>query len=301
MEQYLANDELAINYLEVLNWFVYTKKKLFSDSDIVHLVDSLPLSVLRHYPKQLTQMVLNTGNGSVISNFLKKLQTECSGEYVSKYYEIMIFQYLMGNGFKDASLLELLKNTNSSFERYYKNYLLKMINYQLIGDNIPQLGTIKLQQIQDEKLFYLEIMAKYNHRQGQILQEFAYYKNYFDRRIAYCFALLGIKEAISKQGVNVKAFFKGNNVERILREVARNQNIKEIDERLIKKVRNAFKLRNKNPSVHASSELLDYENLKKDEISLAIDTLKEVISILSDYINNNTDSVIEVTNEKRVC
>lgn len=299
MEKHLVNGELAINYLEVLNWFVYSEKKLFNDSDIVQLVDSLPLSVLRHYPKQLTQMILNTGNRSVISNFLKKLQTECSEEYVSKYYEIMIFQYLMGNGFKDASLLELLKNTNSSFERYYKNYLLKMINYQLIGDNIPQLGTIKLQQIQDEKLFYLEIMAKYNHRQGQILQEFAYYKNYFDRRIAYCFALLGIKEAISKQGVNVKAFFKGNNVERILREVAGNQNIKEIDERLIKKVRNAFKLRNKNPSVHASSELLDYENLKKDEISLAIDTLKEVISILSNYINNNTNSVIEVTNEKK--
>ena len=107
MEKHLVNGELAINYLEVLNWFVYSEKKLFNDSDIVQLVDSLPLSVLRHYPKQLTQMILNTGNRSVISNFLKKLQTECSEEYVSKYYEIMIFQYLMGNGFKDASLLEL--------------------------------------------------------------------------------------------------------------------------------------------------------------------------------------------------
>lgn len=307
MEKQLANDELAINYLEVLNWFVYSEKKSFNDSDIVQLVDSLPLSVLRHYPKQLTQMILNTGNKSVISNFLKKLQTECSEEYVSKYYEIMIFQYLMWNDFKDASLLGLLKNTNSSFERYYKNYLLKMINYQLIGDNISQLGTIKLQQIQDEKLFYLEIMAKYNYRQGQILQEFAYYKNYFDRRIAYCFALLGIERAIAKQKINIRRFYDVNRVENILKGLSGKKNVKEVDKNLIgkvsidddliNKVTEAFDLRNENPLAHASSGLLDDENLSKKKIRSIIDALKEVISILSDYTNNNPNAVIEVTNE----
>lgn len=307
MEQHLANDELAINYLEVLNWFVYTKKKLFSDGDIVQLVDNLPLSVLRHYPKQLTQMVLDTGNESVISNFLKKLQTECSEEYVSKYYEIMTFQYLMWNDFKDASLLELLKNTNSSFERYYKNYLLKMINYQLIGDNIPQLGTIKLQQIQDEKLFYLEIMAKYNYRQGQILQEFAYYKNYFDRRIAYCFALLGIERSIVKQEINIRRFYEVNRVENILKGLSGKKNVKEVDKNLtgkvsiaddlIKKVAEAFELRNENPLAHASSGLLDDEDLSEKKIRSIIGALKEVISILSNYTNNNPGAVIEATNE----
>ncbi|XKU94912.1 Abia family HEPN domain-containing protein [Lactobacillus acidophilus] len=118
-----------------------------------------------------------------------------------------------------------------------------------------------------KKTYYLYFNFKAELDNKSYMEAYAYFKTYFDRMTAL------IAAYIEHADLNIKKYYKKNNL------VAVYKNLQQNDaEKIIKK---ANKLRDRNPLVHSSSEMLgmpDWTENIKNMIKKLTDLIKEGIN-----------------------
>ena len=94
------------------------------------------------------------------------------------------------------------------------------------------------------------------------MEAYAYFKTYFDRMTALIAAYK------NKEKLNVNKYFKTKQLEKFYKTI--------IDENVEKTLEKAGKLRNKNPLVHSSMEMLDWADWT-ETINKMINDLKKIL------------------------
>ena len=223
-------------------------------------------------------MLLDSNDGYLIKNFLRRVFEKARSDEYSRYYEIMIYQYLLGRNFKHNDLKKILKDKNNELFCYINNYCEHDVEYNLTEDS----NEIVKKMNKDRIIHYLYFMYLLNDNQNNLFETFAYYKNYFDRHLAYLMARLGINDSKKKKGkVSFEKCYQVKSIKKIVDRVNNNR----INE-LADGVRETYKFRNQNPVIHSGSQLLDSKNLKKIEIYNMIRLLDEFQHELENEINN---------------
>ena len=280
LKKNMGNNKYSFHYTEIFNWLLYKNKGLFHENEVVLYLTELSnkLSIFRHYPKQFIQMLLDSNDGYLIKNFLRRVFEKARSDEYSRYYEIMIYQYLLGRNFKHNDLKKILKDKNNELFCYINNYCEHDVEYNLTEDS----NEIVKKMNKDRIIHYLYFMYLLNDNQNNLFETFAYYKNYFDRHLAYLMARLGINDSKKKKGkVSFEKSYQVKSIKKIVDRVNNNR----INE-LADGVRETYKFRNQNPVIHSGSQLLDSKNLKKIEIYNMIRLLDEFQHELENEINN---------------
>ena len=268
MTSTLYNENFSFHYTEILNWFLYSKSNYFRDSMIKNKIKVLAskMNVVRHYPKQFTQMLLCTKDKSIIVTFLDNLFNEYRTFPFSKYYEEMAVQYLLARSFTNSDLKNEIGNKNLDLKNYIDSYCYNKNNIFGVAES-PENRMLKSMS-EDGTLNFLNFMSLYYMDKNQVLEGFAYQKNYFDRNLAYYFTIINEKKEVSFQTT-----YKKQCIDQIVQKVDID-----FDQRTVADVKNAYKLRNKNPVSHASAELLEKSDLESE-------TLKEYMLSLGKFLN----------------
>lgn len=273
----LSDENFNFSYTEILNWFLYQKMDMFETSDIENKLAEIVKHhsfLFQYYTKQFVKMLINTRNGEAIKRFLNQTFNLSKLGYVSNYRMLMILEYLLSTHFHHSDLLDLVKQTNLELSNYICNYCKKVDIFKTFfkDSKIQKDKMYLIQADHDASLNFLLFMAKVYKQKNMILEEFAFFKNYFDRKLAFEFAQLGISGATARKKVSFKYTYNVGNVKTGLKELG----IEDLDD-LIKK---AYKFRNENPVSHASSEIFEEQNLKTKDLKLCIEQLSGALTKL---------------------
>ena len=278
----LDDHEYGFYYTEVLNWYIYKNKAIFREKVIIDGLNQLleRIDILEHYPKQFGRMIINTCDDSLIKKYLNKIFNLFRVTPTPRFIEFLAKEYLLEHNFKHKDLKGYIGENSPELYQYIKCYCEG--NY-----HIPSLKRYKdiylRKMINDPILPYLWFMHRCAKNESRILESFAYYKNYFDRKFAYFMATMREEGATNKKGkVSFQQSYKIRIVKNTLKRWKdKGLNYTEKDEKKLSKIENA---RHDNPVVHASSKLL-YENDKTIlELKSHIQFLDSILEKVEDFV-----------------
>lgn len=258
---------------EVLKYIIYDNNKYLQDDEIIINLDMLVansgISFIYLSPKLLISMIVNATNGQnknrVIKAVLKQLFNRNREGLINSYDVMIVIQYLLLTHFHHPDLKEKIIKSNES-ELYY--YIMHYCCNNFFDDFKRQNNEKYVSIINgDWKTYYLYFNFKAELDNKSYMEAYAYFKTYFDRMTAL------IAAYIEHADLNIKKYYQKTNL------VAVYKNLQQNDaEKIIKK---ANKLRNRNPLVHSSSEMLgmpDWTENIKNMIKKLTDLIKEGIN-----------------------
>lgn len=233
---------------EILKYIIYDNNTYLQNLEVVDSLISLiqrsGVSFIYLSPQLLTAMILNTANSQnkneAIKTLLNQLFIRNKNELINSYDIMIIVQYLLLTHFQHYDLKEKILKRNApdlysyvvryccgnffqDFQRQNKNKQIKIING-------------------DWKTYYLFFNYIIEVDKKSYMEAYAYFKTYFDRMTALIVAY------INGEPLDVKKYYSKDNLCKVYKELLGRDKKK-----LIAK---AQKLKNKNPLVHSSSEIL---------------------------------------------
>ena len=282
----LDDHKFGFYYTEVLNWYIYKNRSVFTNSRIIDGLDRLleKIDIFENFPKQFGRMIINTEDDNLIRKYLNKIFTLFRTNPTPKFIEFLAKEYLLAHNFKHHDLKEYICIHSPELYQYITTYCEG--NY-----SIPKTRNYNNNYLErmnnDPILNYLWFRYKYAKNESENLEEFAYYKNYFDRRLTYFFAAMGESGVISKKGkISFQQTYNVQNVKKVLKDwKTKGFNYSDEDE---EKLIEIYRTRNKNPVSHASSELL-YENGTFFELSGYIQFLDDLLNRVKKFVVNEVE------------
>jgi len=281
--------EFNFTYTEVWNWYLYEHPEYFEDMRVKNYFFKLIMNknyLFRFYSKQFVRMLINTRNEQMIKNFLNNTFVRHRSHHLAKYQRLMMLEYLINTNFKHSDLMRVLQDESPHVYEYINEYCLgnwltkKRDNLSV---NYEKVDEFTERSKKDYVLNYQYFMAEFFSNKSMILEEFAYYKNYFDRKSSYLFAALDI-DGVYKRNKNGHPIswgftYRKDNETKELRKL-------DIDPDLVDGVERAYQLRNQNPVSHASAEALLREDLKTTDLKECIVAMDNVIGLLSEKVTD---------------
>lgn len=265
VNKHFSSDDIEFTPSEVFNYFVYENEdELKSElviKEIVGLVEQ-SISFISLDPKRLTVMIMKTQNDRAIKGFLNQLFRKNRSDKWNSYDTTIAISYLIQSKFRHIDLLDILSNRHPNLYSYYFHHCQSSTIYCFDFLRVKKLCKIVAQ---DSKAHYLYFMHLCEMKRANYMAAFAYYKNYFDRVTADLDFAAGNNPRLKKPNYN--AFYK---------EPALIKFYAGVDDDSKTVIENAHKLRNANPLSHASSELLDSNDIS-DDVCKSIKALSKLI------------------------
>lgn len=280
------NEEVPeATYFEMLKFLVYTKQDLFRSNKVISKLKELiqNLDIVQYYPKIFVLMILNTRDETLIKRFLNYLFNKYKEKPFSKYYEVMSLTYLISRNFHHSDLIKNVGYINKGMKSFIYKYCEENSMNKYIDEKIIDSQSHKFQKMMfdDDILNYLRLMKLYTHKKKDFIEEFGYHKVYFDRKLAYIATELKIDGAYSKKK-NIPSFHftydKG-----CIKKIEEKVKFK-FDDNLIKDIEESYKLRNFNPIIHASAEIITED--KKSDVLQKLESLDIFLQQLSEIVWN---------------
>jgi len=178
----------------------------------------------------------------------------------------MSLYYLLHRNFNHNDLLGIVEKEDNNVHRYIEKFCKK----SFVITFVPSAKSAKFNFLQnifyahDDKLFFLHFLYCVEHKKGNQLSAYAYYKNFFDRISAHIAAKVRNDGKNGKP--NYKNYYKESALINLYSDCAGSENI----------IKDAHKLRNSNPLSHASAELID-RNDSSAEVIEVIAKLNEML------------------------
>ncbi|MCJ1980263.1 Abia family HEPN domain-containing protein [Lactococcus carnosus] len=141
-----------------------------------------------------------------------------------------------------------------------------------------------LQLTTDSNINFLYFRYKYFQALGQILESFAYFKNYFDRFIAHVQFCLGNDGGKTP---NYKGYYKEKDFKKAIKLLKIEISDNDIDNILTE----AHKMRKNNPVSHASANILKNSDFKRTDILNSINDLHDILEQVSSLITEKRQLV----------
>ena len=271
IEECFGNNSVEFTPTEVFNYFVYECKNTFENPNVAKTICRLiktDISFISLDPKRLSIMIMKTKNTEAIKSLLNELFTRDRNGCWNTYDTSIAISYLIQSAFRHIDLLKVLNKNSKSLEDYYK-YCCKtsfvvLLRNKRFNDYVKVIDS-------DWKAYFLYFMYLIEKQRHDVLAEFAFFKNFFDRFNADLDFFCG-KDSKSKKP-NYNGFYQESAAKKLYKEIPGSDKI----------IREAHKLRNSNPLSHASAELIDSKSTSKD----LKNSINDLISIINEYMDIN--------------
>lgn len=271
IEECFGNNSVEFTPTEVFNYFVYECKNTFENPNVAKTICRLiktDISFISLDPKRLSIMIMKTKNTEAIKSLLNELFTRDRNGCWNTYDTSIAISYLIQSEFRHIDLLKVLNKNSKSLEDYYK-YCCKtsfavLLRNKRFNDYVKVIDS-------DWKAYFLYFMYLIENQHHDVLAEFAFFKNFFDRFNADLDFFCG-KDSKSKKP-NYNGFYQESAAKKLYKEIPGSDKI----------IREAHKLRNSNPLSHASAELIDSKSTSKD----LKNSINDLISIINEYMDIN--------------
>lgn len=266
---------------EVLRNIIFDKPEYLNDGNIISSINKLiigrGISFIYLSPKLFTNMVLNTSRDQNRNKAVKTLLNEIflqlrSGALNAYDINISLF-YLLRTDFKHNDLKKkVIKEYDPKLFEYIAMYCVKDFFCSFCEENRKK--SIYLQVINsDWKTYYLYANYLFEQERNNKIEAFAYYKTYFDRFTAL------ISAYTTKTKLKVKDFYSTKNLDKVYKDLDLTKVYKDLERtNSYKIIKNANKLRNDNPFVHSSAQLIGRPSWE-DDIDDCIKELQDLIKL----------------------
>ncbi len=263
---------------EVLKYIVYDNnsylKKGLIISELSSLLTNQGINFIYLAPQLLTNMILNTATrrnkNIVIRSLLNQLFIKAKTNNINAYdVEISIY-YLLYTNFRHEDLKrKIIKAYYPSLYSYIDNFCCHNF-FDIFVRNIKSryFKIIK----GDWKTYYLYFNYKVEMKKESYMEAYAYFKTYFDRMTAL------IASYVSKEPLNVRKYYSVKNITKVYNSLTKNET-----EPLIKR---ANAIRDKNPLIHSTSEMLGWH---EDGTKTLIDIIQRLNNLIKQGIQNIQD------------
>lgn len=246
-----SDDIVGISGDEIFKRIIYDHSEYLQDDFVIENMSSLlvrqGISTFYMSPQILTTMVLNTSPGKkniAVKSLLNQLFIRNKNQVINRYDIVIALQYLLNTGFSHYDLKEKIINRNEhNLYLYIKKFCCQnfLIDFKKHNDytNFKIING-------DWKTYYLYFNYYVEISKKQYMEAYAYFKTYFDRMTALIAAYKNNKK------LNVNKYFKTKQLEKFYETI--------IGKNVGKTLEKAGKLRNKNPLVHSSMEMVDWSD-----------------------------------------
>ena len=263
INEHFSSPDIEFTPSEVFNYYVYENDSLMKDdliiNEIIELVEQ-SISFISLDPKRLTVMIMKTENSKAIKAFLNQLFKRYKADKWNSYDTNIAISYLTQSKFKHIDILSIFKEKEPLLYRYYELYCKNSFVCLFIDKTTACLNPFVSN---DYKSMYLFFMHKCEHKRGNYMASFAYFKNFFDR-ITANLDFKYVSTTLKKP--NYKGFYKENAFINFYRGIPSSESV----------IKNAHNLRNSNPLAHSSLELIDNNN-SSQELNKSITELYSLI------------------------
>lgn len=262
---------------EVLKNIIFDKSEYLSDGKVISSINKLiikrGISFIYLSPKLFTNMILNTSRGQTRNIAVKAL---LNGIFVQlkfkalNAYDINIsLFYLLRTNFSHRDLKnKVIKSYDPKLFDYIEMYCTKDFLCSFFEEVRNQFMYLKVINL-DWKTYYLYVNYLFEKERNNKIDEFAYYKTYFDRITALLYAYT------TKTKLKVKNFYSIDELNKVYKDLTDINSYK-----IIKKANN---LRNENPLVHSSAKLIGRPSW--EDIDDCIKQLQDLIKLrIESYI-----------------
>jgi AbiA family abortive infection protein len=235
-------DELHFSPIEVFHYWIYKRPDFFKNNKrlikVLKKIISEQFNVISFDPKRLCVVIKNTKD-NIIKNLLNSLFKYNSNGIWNSYHTVVLVQYLIQTGFHHNDLIsKILCRRCKSLFHYYEEYCKTQRGSAILNINLEDKPDSIF--VDDVILCILYSNFVFEYSNGNIYSAYAYYISYFDRISTWFKFIKNNKHGFPNEWL--KRSKKLNGVYRYL-------DCKNIIER-------SHQLRNNNPLIHASSELL---------------------------------------------
>lgn len=247
-----SDDIVGISGDEIFKRIIYDHSEYLQDDFVIENMSSLlvrqGISTFYMSPQILTTMVLNTSPGKnkniAVKSLLNQLFIRNKNQVINRYDIVIALQYLLNTGFSHYDLKEKIINRN---EHNLYLYIKKFCCQNFLIDFKKHNDYTHFKIINgDWKTYYLYFNYYVEISKKQYMEAYAYFKTYFDRMTALIAAYKNNKK------LNVNKYFKTKQLEKFYKTI--------IGKNVGKTLEKAGKLRNKNPLVHSSMEMVDWSD-----------------------------------------
>ncbi len=271
INEYFSSDGIEFTPSEVFNYFVYENdEELQHDEiikDIIELIER-SISFISIDPKRLTAMIMKTKSSQAIKSFLNQLFKRNRSDKWNSYDTMIAISYLIQSEFRHTDLINVISIRNQNLYNYYLHNC---------RDNMLECFDSRINSIckiisQDSKVNYIYFMYVCEIKRSNYMVAFAYCKSFFDRITADLDYVL--KQDPKLKQPNYKMFYHEHQLIQFYACINNSEQI----------IKTACKLRNANPLLHSSSELLDGNNTSNDLRKSMEDLLLLVYKYISKQI-----------------
>lgn len=266
VNEHFENNNSKYFFSQIYQSFCFKASKVLIDNEIITKIERLldyNYKFLSCDPKTLVSLITNIENGSMIRKILNSSFQDYKKENWDIYNNYIIFQYLLRRNFLHKDLLRILSRTDLNLYKYVSKFCIN----KWIYTNNSRLTRIFVNNCykSNSKVSFLYFMYKKEYILDNIIESYAFYKNYFDIITGHFAHARGETKKISTQYYDAK---KTKNFYR--------KELPGEDEKLEEIIKTASNLRNSNPISHGSAELLN--NLsQKESIDKCINSLQTLI------------------------
>lgn len=266
VNEHFENNNSKYFFSQIYQSFCFKASKVLIDNEIITKIEKLldyNYKFLSCDPKTLVSLITNIENGSMIRKILNNSFQDYKKENWDIYNNYIIFQYLLRRNFLHKDLLRILSRTDLNLYKYVSKFCIN----KWIYTNNSRLTRIFVNNCykSNSKVSFLYFMYKKEYILDNIIESYAFYKNYFDIITGHFAHARGETKKLSTQYYDAK---KTKNFYR--------KELPGEDEKLEEIIKISSDLRNSNPISHGSAELLN--NLsQKESIDKCINSLQTLI------------------------
>lgn len=264
IDQHFNSDDIEFTPIEVYNHYIYECEEVIRDSKVISTICKLintDVSFVSLDPKRLSIMIVKTQNSTAIKALLNQLFQRSRKGLWNSYDTSIAISYLIQSEFKHIDLLTVLNKNSANLKDYYDNCcedsFLSTLRNKRINNYLHIID-------KDWKAYFLYFMYYMEKKRHNILAEYAFYKNYFDRFTADLAFYYNYDPNCKKP--NYKGFYKEQAFKTFYKDIDGSEEI----------IKRAHDLRNANPMSHSSAGLIDKSTTSKD-LKSCIEDLNSLI------------------------
>lgn len=266
VNEHFENENSKYFFSQIYQSFCFKASKTLIDDDIIVKIRNLldyNYKFLSCDPKTLVSLITNIENGFLIKKILNSSFREYKNGNWDIYNNYIIFQYLLRRSFMHKDLLRILSRTDCDLYRY----ITKFCTNKWVVTNNSRVTRIFVNNCYktNSKVSFLYFMYKKEYILDNIIESFAFYKNFFDIMTGHFAHAKQKTKKLSTQyytSKKAKEFYEAE--------------LPKEGEKIEEIIQTACDLRNSNPISHGSAELLNDLSQKKT-IDKCINNLQTLI------------------------
>lgn len=247
IDRNFSSDDIELAPMVVYNYFIYDDQtELKREENIEELSKILERdnSFLALDTKRLSIMVMQSGNNELIKSMLYHLFIRYRAGLWNSFDTSVAIAYLIQSKFQHIDLLDIVRVVKPQLYSYSCNFCRTSFMFYLRYGNCEKWERYRIGMNRDCRAAFLYFMYLCEQNRHGHLASYAYYKSFFDRMSANMAFLSGKNRESKKPHYN--RYYSDKRLKELYVDIPESQEI----------IARAQDYRNKNPLIHASSELL---------------------------------------------